>query len=418
MERFPHLKFVEKITGQPRLKGGGKAGDQTTKNKSRRQDHAKDLRHSLSKIKTDWKQRVEESEEHQLFPLDPDIVPFFIQIDTNLIGSEFDFVKFGVELISEEDDGYIIGASLDNFRSLESKITDFIAEKHGSGRIAELWQIIEGNREGWKPRYILSERLYDKWGKIKEDEVYDLEVSIAFDHPLGAEPDPTKRGGEKKLAAYRQKQIERDDLLMGREEHFEQFVSYYNGEVHDIVHLSDSFGCAIKINGKGLKDLVYNYPFAFEVAEVETISISEGDDTALDEQDIEILPPDFGAAEIAVIDSGIMEQHKYLKPAIVANGSLSYLKDDKSTADWVEGGGHGTKVAGAILYPNGLETVSTPYQLPCFIRNIRILNRNNRLEHSFPAKLMEDIVKDNTSCGLFNLSITSSQPCRKYRRGR
>ncbi len=62
------------------------------------------------------------------------------------------------------------------------------------------------------------------------------------------------------------------------------------------------------------------------------------------------MPPDDNSIEVGVIDSGIMEDHKFIAPAIKKENSKSYI-NDSSTADYVQGGGHGTKVAGAILYP-------------------------------------------------------------------
>lgn len=105
-----------------------------------------------------------------------------------------------------------------------------------------------------------------------------------------------------------------------------------------------------------------------------------------------------------------MENHKYLTQAIKKQHSQSYVHSDSSTADSVKGGGHGTKVAGAILYPNGLANLTTPYQLPCFIRNIRVLDSNNSLIHNYPAELMIKISNNNSDCKIFNLSICSNAP--------
>jgi hypothetical protein len=106
-----------------------------------------------------------------------------------------------------------------------------------------------------------------------------------------------------------------------------------------------------------------------------------------------------------------MENHKFITPAI-SEESKSYVEGDSSTADYVKGGGHGTKVAGAILYPKGITNLESPYKLPCFIRNLRVLNKDNNLQHKYPASLMQVIVDENSDCKLFNLSITSSTQYR------
>jgi hypothetical protein len=89
------------------------------------------------------------------------------------------------------------------------------------------------------------------------------------------------------------------------------------------------------------------------------------------------------------------------------------LEGDPSTSDSVRGGGHGTKVAGAILYPKGIEAVGFPYQLPFFIRNLRILNGDNYLTTKLPAELMKTVIEDNPDCAVFNLSVCSVIPFRQ-----
>src|SRR5699024_11339556 len=124
------------------------------------------------------------------------------------------------------------------------------------------------------------------------------------------------------------------------------------------------FGCKITINFKGLKYLVLNYPFVFEVSEKENVGGVLGYIDEVHSNSIEILPPRPNAPEIAVVDSGIMEGNKYISPAIKPGKSSSYIKDDSSVADQVSNGGHGTKVAGAILYPKGVSHIKESYELP------------------------------------------------------
>lgn len=321
----------------------------------------------------------------------------------------FDLESFRIEIISQEDDGFIVGASLDNLKTLEEKIKLFSKEERGGEKIADFWEIIDGNREFWRPKHILSAELFENWSTISELQTYQVEVAIAFTKPAPKEPDSTKKHGLKsRQKKYREKLEKREELLIKRQTHFEEFVRFYNGTFESgFVELGDSFACEISITGKGLKDLVVNYPFVFEVAEKELVSGEVGngiDELALQS---EILAPSDDAPEIGVIDSGIMESHIYLQKAIIPENSKSYLSNDNSFADYVNGGGHGTKVAGAILYPNGISTLPQPYQLPCYLRNLRVLNNDNELEHLFPAELMQKIVEENIECPIFNLSITS-----------
>lgn len=411
MEQFPHLKFVQKISGKPRFHGGGAENPITKDNKNNRQKHSDFLKQKTGNLKSDWHNSLKNRQSEGLADIDESTTPVFIQINPDLINAEFDLESFGIEVISEEDDGFIIGASFDNLKSLEEKINGFIAKEHGTGGIADFWQIIDGDRALWKPEHVLSEQLFKDWNKIQENDKYYVEVSVAFAKPIGKEPDITKKGGEKRFRKYQDKLIERDDLLFDRQEHFDKFIAFYGERTSDFVNLDDSFACQVSIIGKGLKDLVLNYQYVFEVSEVDEVKGIEGQGSDIPEIEIDIIAPDDESATVGVIDSGIMENHKFISPAIKKE-SKSYIDGDVSTADYVKGGGHGTKVAGAILYPKGIANVESPYKLPCFIKNLRVLDKDNYLQHKFPASLMEIIVSENSDCKVFNLSITSSA---KYR---
>jgi len=413
MEQFPHLKFVQKLIGKPRLQGGGTPHPISQNNRENREAHGINLTQNTAQIKSDWNESFSHRGDEDLASLDGDVIPIFLQINPEILNAEFDLQAFGIEIISEEADGFIVGASVDHLRSLEEKINGFINSEHGSGKIADLWKIVEGNREEWKPQYILSETLLEKWAEIDDNVKYVVEVSVAFDKPIGAEPDPSKQGGATRLQNYRQKQQERDARLMQRHTDFERFINHYGEITSGFVELEDCFGCEVNISGKGLKDLVFNYPFVFEVNELEEISGVIGGESGVNENELEISTPDGDAPVVGVIDSGVMENHRYLEPAVDSANSKSYLVGDNSTVDNVRGGGHGTRVAGAILYPLGISKYQSPYQLPCFVRNLRILNSDNELLHRYPAELIQEVLTDNEDCFIFNLSVNSKRAHRK-----
>ena len=54
MEQFPHLNFVQKITGKHRFFGGGSANERTNTNKLNRHEHSTDLFQKTSKLRQDW----------------------------------------------------------------------------------------------------------------------------------------------------------------------------------------------------------------------------------------------------------------------------------------------------------------------------------------------------------------------------
>jgi len=412
MEQFPHLKFVQKITGPARLPGSG-PNEISEGHKKNRAAHTDTLKNNSTSLKNKWITRLEQRESENLAELNPEIIPVFLKLNPALLSGSADLKPFGIEIISEEEDGFILGASVDGLKSLEEKIEGFLTKENGSGRIADFWEIIEGNNEEWKPEHVLSESLWEKWSEIEGEVKYQLDIGIAFDKPLRPEPNPNKQGGVRRLERYRQEQIERDNQLMERQDSFSQFIEHYGNLESGFIDLDDSFSCRVEISGKGLKDLVHNYPFVFEVVEVEEISGVIGSTEENELNEIEITAPNPESPEIAVLDSGIMEGHKYLSLAINSTNSKSYVAGDTSTADKVAGGGRGTKVAGAMLYPNGISSVGSIYQLPFFVRNLRILNEQNQLIDIFPAELMKQIVEENETCRVFNLSVNSRSPFRK-----
>lgn len=411
MEKFPHLKFLQKVVGKPNFrKGNGKPSPITEQNKANKQVHYGYLSNVTNEIKSAWEAKILERQVQNLPLLRAEVIPIFLQVNPNLVGFDFNLKSFGIEIISQEDDGFIIGASLDGFNSLDDKINRFLKDVKGGGMIADLWQIIEGNN--WKPEHILSDYLFSIWKNISDNQIFTLEVGIAFDKPLGNIPDISKQGGPTRLKKYREKEIARENRLFERQDEFYDFVAGYGELKSSFIELEDSFCCQIEISGKGFKDLVYNYPFVFEISETEDIfGISNLEEESFS-FDVQLIQPSKDSPIVGIINSGIMEEHKYIAPAITANESRSYLIGDVSTADYVEGGGHGTRVAGAVLYPNGIPLSKDLYQLPCFIRNIRILDKDNKLLNRLPAELMQEIVYDNKDCKIFNLSINSSVPYR------
>lgn len=413
MDKFPHLKFSENLIGKARFSGGGNPHPDSVRNKNNRQEYSQSLLGITNQLKKDWLSHISERNNQGLAPLDENIEPIFLKINPSLLDDlGFDLESFQIEIISQEDDGFIVGASLDNLKTLDEKIQLFGNYERGGAKIADFWEIIEGNRETWKPKHILSAELFEKWNAISDSQTYQVEVAIAFSKPIAKEPDITKKQGlESRQKKYREKLEKRDELLLSRQTHFEEFVKFYDGTFESgFVELGDSFACEVSITGKCLKDLVINYPFVFEVSEKEEVSGEVGNNTNEFSLQSEILAPPSTAPEIGIIDSGIMENHVFLQQAIIPTNSKSYLSNDNTVADQVAGGGHGTKVAGAVLYPNGVSSLTKPYQLPCFVRNLRVLNNNNQLEHQFPAELMQKIVDENPECPIFNLSINSRVP--------
>ncbi len=412
------------MSGDYNSRQGGKRtiNPRTEKNLNNRSAHGGKLSEQLSIVKKEWLSTYHNRTIEDL-PRIPNAVPLFLQIDPD----DFDpdsLRVFGIEVISEEEEGFIIGASSDiDLNSLTNKIEDFIQERGKSkNTAAKLWKIVEGKQ--WRVDQILSESLQEKWDKIEDEKEYLINIGIACyikipDYPSRGKTE-SEEDYQKKIASWearRAKQSEeRDDLMMEREEELLKFVQGYNGELKSsFIDLTDSFCCQIKILGKGLKDLVFNYPYLFEVEEAESVEEARfGAEVEPDDYEPNLISPTSEAPKICIIDSGIQEEHRLIEPAIDKEKSISFVPNDEGVADLVTDGGHGTRVASAILFPQSVPKAGD-YQMPFWLQNARVLDRNCSLDDSlYPPEFMQTIVNEFNSSGtrIFNMSINASVPCR------
>jgi Subtilase family len=432
---FPHieLKFSTQGTASPPSGGGRKKTPKTQANLGDRWGHGNKLKNAASGIVSDWQTQVEERKKEQKPEL-PEAMPLILQIDPNAFDAE-DLRGFGIEVIAELADGYIIGASADlQLTNLQKKIEQSINGRSGGGAVPAIWEILDGTR---RPECILSEELKEQWGYLHDEEIYTVDVGIACLGEKSQLADCPKRKDYKSDDRFNKAIIlwmnkrdltyeQWDDVKSQREDELYRFVQDYQGKLIDIIdgettsycELSDSFSCLISISGKGLRDLVLSFPYVFEVNLPDDVGDELSGENQAEEIEVSFTlePPDQNAPKVCVIDSGIQEKHPLLKSAIAINDSKSWVPNEiNSTADLVPNGGHGTRVAGAVLYPTLIPT-SGKKQSVCWIQNARVLDKDCSLSKSlFPPALISNIVKFyqvEKGTRIFNHSITGSTPCR------
>lgn len=425
MARFPHLALPNRLKGLHKPKAGrsGEMDPITQGYLSDRRGHGTSLIGRVDSLSNYWQQNIQSRRENALPDLpDPNVVPVFLQIDASKFDIE-SLKSFGIEIIAEEENGFIIGASGSDFRSLREKINSFMTEEGlFKNKASQLWDINQGVQ--WRINQILSEDLRAKWDTITDDQQITVDIGIACYVRISNQP--LKKRGET-TEAYanrvnrwrerkdRQEQV-RDEIAMERQTAFERLIEGYGGTVvGSFVDYDDSFACRITISGRGLKDIVLNYQYLFEVVEYEPLLLPDSAASEVPAINPTLSAPEQGAPKVCVIDSGIQEGHRLLAPAIDSTSSHSFVDGDATTADVAPGGGHGTKVAGAILYPHELP-ISGNYTLPFFIQNARVLTsfggRTTLPMDLYPPKLMEDIVGHYEDTRIFNMSINSYNACR------
>jgi hypothetical protein len=434
---FEHLPLLLRYQGRARLHGGGKQSPQTRANKNARQAHSGALLTASQALTTNWQQRRAEREGQDL-PIIPRGIPILLQVDPGL---DLDVLrdKFTFEIVAEQEEGYVIVASEDiELTPFLAMVNGFAVQIHGSATIARVHRLYDDPDQTDRLRRILSDRLFSEWPTITDDQLYIVDIGVACTgtQEIPAPPEKRKRDTDADWArkerdwsqlrsdAYN----EWDNIKVAREAEIEQFAEFYRAEIlhlidgaaFDAAVLPDSFTIRVKIVGKGLKDFILNYAYIFEVVEPEDIALPQqaAHPGEQPEEAVELTAPDANAPAICVIDSGVQEAHTFIQPAIDQATSYCFLpgKSSDEVSDYVAPGGHGTRVAGAVLYGENVAPNGT-LQLPFWIQNARVLDENNSMPvEMFPPEAVRTVVErfhqGPRETRIFNHSINASAPCR------
>lgn len=176
-EWLPHIQLNLTTKGRARSFGrrDSRKITQTSKNLSNRQGHGSKIQRSLLSIVADWQNNCQRREEEDK-PKLPDVIPFILEIDPETFDLD-DLRTADIEIISELENGYIIGASSDTSLSeLQKKIELFLQLPKGGGVVAKILDILEPIQ---RPEFILSPYLLEQWAQIRDEQVYTVEVGIS-----------------------------------------------------------------------------------------------------------------------------------------------------------------------------------------------------------------------------------------------
>lgn len=434
---FEYLRLLRRYLGPARLHGFGRQSPQTIANNNARQAHSQRLLTAAHSLTATWQERYARRRDGDL-PAIPAGIPILLQVDPGL---ELDALRdrFKFEIVAEQEEGYVIVASEDiTLAPFLEMVNGFSVQVHGSATVASVHRLFDDPDQIDRLRRILSDHMLALWPTVADERTYIAEIGIACtgNHEIPARP---KRGRRDTDADWARKEAEWSEARLGayhawdeikaaREAEIEQFAEFYKAEIlhsidgaaFDAAILPDSFTVRLRISGKGLRDLVLNYPFVFEVAEPDDISLTPqpGKEGPEPEPGPEPRPPDGDAPAVCVIDSGIQEGHLLVQPAIDKLTSQCFLPNAGAgdVADHVSPGGHGTRVAGAILYGETIPRGGTP-KLPFWIQNARVLDADNKMPvEMFPPEVIRTVVGrfhlGDRQTRIFNHSINSSSYCR------
>jgi len=381
-----HLPFPHRYSGKPKLSGGGKVNSKTNQNKVNRVAHGAYIKQRAGELSRFWHERRDDRKRMGL----PDInygIPFLLEIDP---ASDVEFLRgLGFEIICSIEDGFIVVATDDvDLIKLSEKADGFINEiSRNCNSPAKIYAMCA---DGDRLQRILSNKLYADWAELEDSQTYyvDIGVSCGGTIPLPEKPKRNENETDEHYnqrcnrwqAKFNEAYQKWDDLASERQERIIEIITAYEGEIPSgFIGETDSFSFRLIISGKGLRDFILNYPYIFEVSEMPEVKMeSSSGESSITSDNVEIFPPEDDAPIVCVIDSGIQEAHKYIAQAIVAEDSICLIPKEDSVTDDVPVGGHGTRVAGAVLYPNEVVRSGT-YRLPHFIRNAKILDSSNSL---------------------------------------
>ena len=423
MPDFPHLKLPLKVDGviKPSSRRPNfQAGERTNQNRGDgREQHGEYLGSSAKNLVEKWNELKEAKKADGIELPNENDIPVFLRVDSEVFRNIDSLSNWGIEVISEEKEGYIIGASIDGLESFQEKIVQFLTQEGKyKDTAAKIWELVTD--ESWRVGELLKGELGIIWDTIEPDVIYTVHLGVSCYIPNKKEyPVRDKFDSEikfhQKVSEFKAHettlQIERDTKQIKREDEIEEYVRIYGGNPQEIIiwdNEVDAVHFKISINGKGLKDLVQTYQYLYEVKLDTKYDLEHEHLPLLDDYELEIIAPDNTAAKVCIIDSGIQENHRLIQSAIDTANSRSYLDGDASTADYFKPSGHGTKVAGAVLYPISIPK-EDKVKLESIIQNARILDSENRIATSrFEPKLMQQIIADYPETRIFNLSVAEN----------
>lgn len=413
MPLFPHLPF-RRI--QPRTLVPGRPPFESTRTRGNRGDlatHGRTLRDQLDAVREAWEQAIYQRHELGFYEGEgaAEPVPLFLQMDPATLDPG-QLRAWGIDVVAVEDDGFIIAvATSADMPELTSRLSRMMqGESYGVGVVAKLWEILPRGQRALE--LVVGDSLWQRWAQLDDEAFCHIEVTVSIDQPAPG-PEPLAANG-RDLQKWRDASLAWDNEKDRRVERLERIIQAHQGGVLDQIDQADTTNYYLRVSGKCVKDIALNFPYALDIVEWDFQAVEDEREKALfREYDVELLPPAADAPGVCIIDSGMQEGHRLLAPAIDTANSRSYLPGDPSTADMVPGGGHGTRVAGAVLYPHTVPQ-SGQVQAVAWLQNARVLNARNEMPHLYPTRLMRQIVEDYRGVGtrLFVMSIQTMGPCR------
>lgn len=442
---FPHLHLAFQGAYDPKFPPAPHINADVVANRANPQGHAGKIRSILGRIR-ESDEELRRLRTEQGLPDIPADKGFLLKLPE---GTDVDQLvrALGVELVAETEEGLMMVSSVNlEFAKLDEVLRQFEGGERGGGSAASLLDIYDQPDDVRRLQNILAPEILELWPLVDATiYTFDLGIQTATSTRDVKWPPVKQKKGESEQEFLKRREAERgkvwadaniewDHNAETRVNELHTFIQHYCGEIvsgmisdpsrQDEVGMvfPDSTQVRVKMNGEGFRDVILNFAHVFEATlppelQRETTERPTGQQVP----GLVVNVPPNHAPTVCVIDSGIQEEHRWLAPAIDSQTSRCFLPgiaiDD--VADYVDPQGHGTRVAGAVLYPEGIPAAQVVEPV-AWIQNARVLNKDNKLPDDLTAEeYLQQVVAHFHAAPrftkIFNHSINASVPCPKRR---
>lgn len=442
---FPHLHLSFQGAYEPRFAQAPRTNPDVDAIRANPQGHSRRLRGILGGMRR-YDEQLRRLRQEQGLPEIPADKGFLLELPEG-IDADALVKALGVELVAETEEGLMLVSSASlQFERLEQVLSEFEA---GTGSVvagSSVLDIYDKPDDERRLRNILAPEIFALW-PLDDATIYTFDLGIqtaastrevswpnVLKKKTESEAEFLQRREHERAAAWTAADAEWMDKAEARVEELNTFTQHYGGEIISGVisdqaqHADrgvvfpDSVQVRLRMSGAGFRDVVLNFAHLFDVTLPPDLQEIPGHLPATRAgRDIVVQSPEATAPTVCVIDSGIEEGHRWLAPAIDAATSRCFLPDVAAddVADYVSPQGHGTRVAGAVLYPDAIPVTGT-VQPVAWIQNARVLTPENKLPDTLPPeKYLPQVVAHFHAAPrftkIFNHSINARVPCPTQR---
>jgi hypothetical protein len=442
---FPHLQLAFQGHYEPKFPRSPHPNADVEANRADPKGHAAKIRGILGRMRH-FDDQIRRLRAEQGLPAIPADKGFLLKLPEGVDVDQL-IKSLGVELVAETEGGLMLVSSVSlEFAKLEEVLKAFETGAGSVGAGSSLLDIYEQPDDERRLRNILAPEVFALWPLADATTyIFDLGIQTAASTREVKWPPvkPKKIESESEFLIRREQErgkawvaanIEWDEKAETRVNELNAFVQHYGGEIisgmiSDQAHqkevgmvFPDSVQVRVRMNGAGFRDMILNFAHLFDVTlPPELQHEATQPPSRQDEPQLKVRPPADDAATVCVIDSGIEEGHRWLAPAIDSATSRCFLPgvppDD--VADYYPPQGHGTRVAGGVLYPTAIPAAGEVEPV-AWIQNARVLNASNKLPDALtPEEYLQKVVAHFHTAPrftkIFNHSINANAPCPKQR---